>query len=821
MNLIGNHFIVASRTPIFGRAQNNHGHDNKSLRISDTKTLGNNNHGANILLASGMDSNVAPMKWAAQFSVSTSPKASKLNGDKIILPQSALESLLSTAPIVSLSNSDSRSATSNFDPFNPYSYAAERAAREGLTDRQHQLPHPLTFRIVNPQNGRVVYAGIREFSAEEEEVLLSPFLREALGLEEAIHKSAAATKPHEDTEMLDTREISSNIPKVTIHAKPVPKGTYVRLRPLEAGYDAEDWKSLLERYLRDNFTTLTRDEILLVHGGHNEHYRFLVDKFTPSEDGICIVDTDLEVDIEPLNEEQARETLKKSLEKRQRAPGTSQGSSVGGSLTIGQEIKGKVLPGEYVDYELQAWPENQDLEFGLDILQDYAELDVLVNPFSAYQREKPREDAHVFGEFESRQSKMIRVAHTNTELEHAEKLYVSIHAWPDPDINQATTGNTPNPIPFQLRVTSDSEFPQNEGTNESIPSGEEVLCKNCRQAIPKRTMPLHEAFCYRNNILCAKCNQVFQKRSDDWQNHWHCSYDASHGNSTLSQRKHDTLFHPRSPYTCPSCDEPLNTFSSLPLLAQHRTHSCASKLILCQFCHLLVPQRSPEDPAFTDPEVLLSGLTPHELSDGARTTECHVCSRIIRLRDMKTHIRHHDLDRISRPLPPICVNPNCGHSIPDREKHITDKEHLGLCGTCFGPLYVTSYDPEGKALRRRVERRLLQQVTGGCGKPWCRGFCRTAKKNTSGIDTPITAKDALPMIRPIIEKLNGGERVGIPFCVDEGSQKSRVAAEVLSAEGDDGYALEWWIKALEESHGDTDGARTWLEARAPKIGEKK
>ena len=38
----------------------------------------------------------------------------------------------------------------------------------------------------------------------------------------------------------------STAQSVTVHSKQLPKGTFVKLRPLEAGYDPEDWKALLE-----------------------------------------------------------------------------------------------------------------------------------------------------------------------------------------------------------------------------------------------------------------------------------------------------------------------------------------------------------------------------------------------------------------------------------------------------------------------------------------------------------------------------------------------------------------------------------------------
>jgi hypothetical protein len=132
---------------------------------------------------------------------------------------------------------------------------------------------------------------------------------------------------------------------------------------------------------------------------------------------------------------------------------------------------------------------------------------------------------------------------------------------------------------------------------------------------------------------------------------------------------------------------------------------------------------------------------------------------------------------------------------------------------------VTAYDPEGKMLRRRIERRLLQQLIGGCGKVWCRNerSCRTGHKNTTGQDRVVTAKDGLPIIKPIIDQLAKGDASGLIFCVDEACQTRRVTADMLAGEGE--YEVEWCVKALEEEKGDLAKARDWLKDRAPKIGE--
>ncbi|KAJ9609475.1 hypothetical protein H2200_005802 [Cladophialophora chaetospira] len=755
-----------------------------------------------------MASHTEALKWTTQLH--NAPSNRRLVGDKITLPPSALEALLAAAPVVSVQSNAIRQLTSSFDPFNPYSFAAERRAREVFEDRQQQLPHPLTFRLVNPRNGRAVYAGIREFSAAESTIGLSSGLQEALGLQNATSSESTTREGTPDVLMTN----GTDTPKgemITVHSKSLSKGTYVKLRPLEAGYDPEDWKSLLERYLRDNYTTLTRGELLVVPGARHERFRFLVDKFEPDEEGICIVDTDLEVDIEALNEDQARETLNKRLAKKKRKQESPEGSSPGGPLSLGAEVQGRVIPGHYVDYNLMEWDRSKDLEVILHASDDDTRLDLLVTPFSAHQRLKPRSDEYVFGDLSARPTKRLKISHTNVDIEDAEYLSIAVHAWYG---EEEEAKDAARPIAYSLEVSVDHV--RSNDVEDSIElSSDGVRCKNCHQVVPKRTLPLHEAFCYRNNVVCPKCSTVFLKNSDAWRNHWHCPHDDEHGNDVASRRKHDTIFHPQSPLQCPSCDYQAY---DLPILAHHRTTTCPGKEILCQFCHLVVPQQGPEDPSFTDPEVLMSGLTPHELSDGARTTECHICNKIVRLRDMKTHLRLHDRERFSKPIPRLCSNRICGRTIKAEDEGRVQQEQLGLCNECFGPLYVTAYDPEGKMLRRRVERRLLQQLTGGCGKFWCRNeeFCRTAHKNIRAEDRAVSAKDGLAMVKPIMDDLVNGVS-SMVFCVDEGSQTRRSLAAMVAAEEE--YELEWCVKALQEEKGDLDRAREWLKDRAPKLGE--
>lgn len=757
-----------------------------------------------------------PLSWSAQFAVTAPPRAPRLPGDKIILPQSALEQLLAAAPLQAVSNP--RVHTPSFDPFNPHTFAAESRVRGQIEQRQQQLPHPLTFRIVNPQNDRFVYAGIREFSAAENEVALSALLRESLGIQDEDFSSHPGDNAQ--SEELDAAEAphAHPSPAVTVHAKQLPKGTYVRLRPLEAGYDPEDWKPLLERHMRDNFTTLTVGELLTVPGTRNESFRFLLDKVYPEGDGICVVDTDLEVDIVALSEEQARETLQRRLERAARAPGTSSGSSVGGVLALGENISAQVLPGEYVDYELREWERGETLQ--VELTTEDPSVCLFVSPLGSRQRGRPRTDMHVWGDFSSQSTKRVQIRPTNVALEGAEALYISAHAHPLTSDTEPSNPSQQAPIQYHLRISADANnVHDDENEVEEPHEPGDVQCQNCQQWVPQRTLVLHENFCLRNNIFCPQCHNVFQKRSPEWQNHWHCPHDSSYGNDASSKAGHDSVFH--TPRTCFDCTA---QFDGLPALAQHRTTECPGKLILCQFCHLLVPQKGESDPDLHDPEVMLSGLTPHELVDGGRTTECHLCGKIIRLRDMNTHLRHHELERVSRPAPRICLNRTCGRTLAHG-----GKESLGLCSICFGPLYVDTYDPEGKALRRRIERRYLSQMMTGCGKPWCRNeYCKTGKQATQP-DAAITLSGAeiMKITRPLAEAIDVHPETSntAPFylCTDGTGQHRRNLAEMLAADSGatEGkrYDLAWCVAGVEAAAGDLEKAREWLAKWAPAQGE--
>ncbi|KAF5000026.1 hypothetical protein FGRMN_2036 [Fusarium graminum] len=748
-----------------------------------------------------------PLRWSSALPVvSPSTIASKnLRGDKILLPQSALEQLLAAArsrPSTNTSRSD------------PWSYTSAH----NDADSAQQLPNPLIFRLVNPKNKNAVFAGIREFSASEGTLGLSTWLTEALGIQEDEYVSPKETiDVEQDPAQLESEKMDVDGLHIKVEARQLPKGTYVRLRPLEAGYNPDDWKPLLERQLRENFTTLSKGSMLAVRGARGEEFKLLVDKVAPEGDGICVVDTDLEVDIEALDEEQARETLRRIMSAQR---GSTDGSSTGGEIDIWKSTEGQVLEGEYVDYTLPSWNKSQPLAIELSTEEDDDALDLFVTPRSSRQRALPREAAHVFGDFSPTVNgvKRIVISPTNVELEGAEQITISVHGYKHSNAAEASAKTLRYSLRAKVDLPDASQGESNgiaKGNDRQEPAPDEEQCSNCLQFIPKRTMVLHENFCRRNNIVCPSCKSVFKKGSPEWEAHWHCDKDSAFGNSTASKAKHNDIFHTER--QCPHCEFSTNSMADL---ARHSTSVCPGKLILCRFCHLEVPQEG--DPFNPSPEVVLSGLTAHELADGTRTTECHLCDKIVRLKDMETHLKHHELDKVSRLTPPICRNANCGRTTfgvvsrgqvrqaPSSEQ---GSNEIGLCSICYGPLYVSMHDPEGKALKRRIERRYLGQLMTGCGKAYCGNpWCKTGRANADLEPKPTSTREVLPLVKPLLADI-ANKDAPLYFCTDETSQKSRKLAEMMAAEGV--WEVEWCIAAAEAEKGNLERMRDWLQAWAP------
>jgi hypothetical protein len=149
------------------------------------------------------------------------------------------------------------------------------SALEQLLEQSNTLPSPLTFELRHPHSGAIIHGGVKEFSSSDN-VQLPAWMLNALKLQPNDH--------------------------VVIRLCSLPKGSWTQLIPLSADYrEIIDYRAALEAHLRGNYTALSKGQILSCYYG-GQTYDFKVEQLKP-QDAVSITDTDLEVDLLPINEQ--------------------------------------------------------------------------------------------------------------------------------------------------------------------------------------------------------------------------------------------------------------------------------------------------------------------------------------------------------------------------------------------------------------------------------------------------------------------------------------------------------------------------------------
>lgn len=521
------------------------------------------------------------------------------SSDKIILPPSVLETLIN------------------------------QSQAEGIN-----LPSPLIFKITNPRNEKYTHVGVREFSAEELSALL----------------------PNHVVKQL---EVGPSDP-VYVQFMDLPKGSSLTIKPLGTSYDIEDWKVFLEAKLRSAFTALTKGNVLSIsHSGQN--YDFLVEKLEP-EDAVCIVDTD--IDLEILPDIQSQKVAR---------PNMPVEVSVGKPLKI-QDLQ----PTETLKLDLKEW--NRDISLNIRLSEESTEG---VRVFVGTDAASTNPNSFLWS---SLSQDPLSISPNDPFL--GNQLFIVV--------------TCQEPSTFIISIDQATSNLQ-----ENTPPADTIECANCHQQIPKQSFQLHTTFCERNNVACPQgCGKVFPRRQGIPPNHWHCEHGDAWGDSELSAAQHQASVH--VPAKC-ECGEEFPNFIAI---AQHRATVCPQKLHICRFCHLLLPQEQ------ALPADMLQGLSGHESYCGNKTADCDVCKRAVRLKEMEIHMKFHNQQRVKRSIPEVCSNQNCSR--------LAENNNLKMCGICYGPLHSTLYDPTGSKLRSRIERRYVIQLSRGCQKPWCMNrYCVT------------------------------------------------------------------------------------------------
>lgn len=583
---------------------------------------------------------------------------------------------------------------------------------EGLV--QNELPHPLIFTLTYGSSSLLV--GVKEFSASEGTISVPGVIYDKIKQNQQVGIALASD---------------------------IDKGSAVVLQLLET-YDIVDWKFFLEAKLTSNYTTLSANDFLTIEDGE-KLYRLKVVSTEPGP-SICIVDTDVDLTIQPLNDEMAKAMLEHT-----------------------QDTIVDVHPGQREKIHPHT---KYKVDCGRVLVKASVEglADLLVC-------ESPTVD---FTRFTKSSMDVTPTSHPQVECEGLS--YIIVHSWHG-DLNGSLEVEAPQKI-----VKTETE---SDGST----------CSNCLQKVPQASLMLHENFCRRNNKRCS-CGEMFLKQIPE--SHWHCC--GTHGNTQESQNVHNLTHHRR--YSCDPCD---TEFSSLIDFARHNASECPHRIIECRFCHLSVPAGQ------STPETSLQNLTAHEFQCGNKTTECYKCSKIVRQRELKSHLAIHELSRKSQPCPIKCSNANCVNLVDVRKP-----SHAGLCDICFGPSFSPALDPDHSKLQARIERRYVLQMTRGCAHFTCKNrFCKKSGLLTDKLTIAQVVKfvkeellTQIPYL-PCSSVMDDVTKSYCFFCVDPSTTQKKMIVDFLSEQVN--YPYEWCcaaasnIRKFDDQSGYVGRLEDWLK----------
>jgi ubiquitin fusion degradation protein 1 len=133
---------------------------------------------------------------------------------------------------------------------------------------QLNIEYPMLFQLTNRAKSQSTHAGVLEFIAEEGRVYVPAWMLKTLRLEEGS--------------------------LVQVKSSSLPLGKFVKIQPQSPVFlDITDPKAVLEQTFR-NFSCLTMGDVISIL--YNDVvYEILVMETKPSEEGISIIETDLEV----------------------------------------------------------------------------------------------------------------------------------------------------------------------------------------------------------------------------------------------------------------------------------------------------------------------------------------------------------------------------------------------------------------------------------------------------------------------------------------------------------------------------------------------
>ncbi|XP_072993442.1 uncharacterized protein [Typha latifolia] len=428
------------------------------------------------------------------------------------------------------------------------------------------------------QDTGVTHSGVLEFTARE---------------------GSAELPPHVWSNLFPGNDL--DVPLIEVRYVSLPKGTYAKLQPERVGFsDLPNHKAVLETALRKH-ATLSEGDVLAVSYGELRH-NLKVLELKPAS-SVSVLETDIEVDIE--------------------------GSD---SILDGDNSQHVLIPLVLGKVELGVIEEGKFKYYRFCIEDDIGEKvsSGLMNIEVKIDADASDGDTNVYV---SRHPLVFPTQHRHEWASHEMGSKVLILKPKDLSLVAGTysigvfgfKGVTKYDISVHVKDTNRQRIGDHANASSQVDL-DSVECRNCRHYISSRTVVIHEAYCFRHNVVCQHngCGVVLRK--EQAANHVHCS-KCKRAFQQGEMEKHMKVFH--EPLSCP-CGVILEKEE----MVQHQSSTCPLRLIMCRFCGDMV--QAGNEPM--DARDRLRGLSEHESICGSRTAPCDSCGRSVMLKDMDIHV---------------------------------------------------------------------------------------------------------------------------------------------------------------------------------------
>lgn len=594
-----------------------------------------------------------------------------------------------------------------------------------------ELPHPLVLLLSATSQ---VYTGVVEFTATENEIIV----------------------PQEIYDKLNGED-------VVIEVANLPKSSYLKIKPSQFYSHVTNWKYYLESFLSTKYTVLTKNQTFYFEDNVAKQLVELIVEDC-NADSVVVVETNVVLDIVPLDDIMAAQQLEQgtNLSALENVPVFDE--------KIDLELKPfSQVPLQYM-FKIDLRKRTENFSIVLECEEDITNVDVICG-------------LDKFLTLECYGWCTMSLDSDN----HAKKT-INIDLSTDTIQNRISHGNSDEQcwmyfVPFAwdhnttVSIYEESVPPAIDTKVATALSDDQRLCQNCGKIINANNFVLHEAACLRKSKKCS-CGIFFE--NGILALHWHCEKCTAKGNSALLKFKHDKFFH-SGPYVCNLCNEDTEFDTFIDFVRMHKGKDCPVKLHECRFCHLAVPQEE------SDYQDRFNNMTHHESQCGNKTIECFKCHKSVRNKDFKTHLQLHIIQNSEQEPGEIelCANVNCINvlDIPSGTNNA-----LNLCGTCYGPLYSTVFDPTNIKLQNRLERKYIIQLTKGCNQPWCENKECATGNTKYNIQSALkhTKEDLLPQIispsLPTNESSQNFPMNRFYFCINESVHRKKLHSQELKAE---------------------------------------